>query len=565
MAAGARVQKLVGYVRVSSVAGRDKNEEAFKSPSVQREVMERWAISKYTTHGHKWIEWFEDLDSSGGTIARPKLQAASACAIKNEADLVVYNFSRYSRNLPEGLAALKTLEDQGVRVRSATEGGDGTSAEDELSLHLFMMINQYQLTKTGENWRSIVKRNKDEGRWHGIVPFGYRRATDEEKKKLGRTVGVIVPDAKNAKHVRRMFDLYDSGKPLYFIGSLGVANGWFKRTGTAKDILASPAYIGMLPVKEYVPAVNKKTNLRRRDANQRPLKEVKRRSQIEFVDGSHDAIVERDIWDKVQARLEKERRAPQTRYTVPRFAAAGRTRCGTCSRSLLYDEKPGAVKTQGRYLTCPNASCTGRPGSVKVEDLEQRLAAFMHELPIRIKPQLDAALRERNQALAESGDRRTQLDREIKKLNDQRASLALSLQTHDFEKGVTASDAEAALAMVRDDLEKREAERLTIDETATEAPQLEELRSVIMDVGRLWDLADNQRRVEILEALGFEVFISVSRKWSDDLEGRVTVRTSFNLGDLNVGSPGEETGRKAKSGPPKKPRLREGPLKVAER
>jgi cell division protein FtsB len=202
---------------------------------------------------------------------------------------------------------------------------------------------------------------------------------------------------------------------------------------------------------------------------------------------------------------------------------------------------------------------------VKVEDLEQRLAAFMHELPIRIKPQLDAALRERNQALAESGDRRTQLDREIKKLNDQRASLALSLQTHDFEKGVTASDAEAALAMVRDDLEKREAERLTIDETATEAPQLEELRSVIMDVGRLWDLADNQRRVEILEALGFEVFISVSRKWSDDLEGRVTVRTSFNLGDLNVGSPGEETGRKAKSGPPKKPRLREGPLKVAER
>ncbi|NNN09072.1 MAG: hypothetical protein HKL85_07765, partial [Acidimicrobiaceae bacterium] len=52
MAANARIQKLVGYVRVSSVAGRDKNEEAFKSPSVQREAMERWATAKYSAAGH---------------------------------------------------------------------------------------------------------------------------------------------------------------------------------------------------------------------------------------------------------------------------------------------------------------------------------------------------------------------------------------------------------------------------------------------------------------------------------------------------------------------------------
>jgi hypothetical protein len=454
------------------------------------------------------------------------------------------------------LAALKTLEDQGVRVRSATEGGDGTSAEDELSLHLFMMINQYQLTKTAENWRGIVKRNKDEGRWHGIVPFGYRRATDVEKKKLRRTVGVIVPDAKNAKHVQRMYALYASGKSLYFIGSLGVTNNWFKRIGTAKDILSSPAYIGMLPVKEYVPAWNKNQK-RRRDANQRPLKEVRRRSQIQFVEGNHVGIVKREVWDTVQARLDKEKRAPQTRYTMPRYSSAGRTRCATCRRALVYYEKTGAVKTKGRYLTCPNAACTGRPGSIKVEDLEVRLASFMNELPIRIKPRLDAALRERNLALSESGDKRKRLDREIKKLNDQRASLALSLQTHDFEKGVTASDAQAALAMVRENLEQREAERLTIEETEEQAPQIEELRSIIVDVGRLWNLADNQRRVEILEALGFEISISPSRKRNDDLDGRVVVRTSLNLGDLDIGTPSEESGGKAKSGPPKKPRLRD--------
>ena len=181
----------------------------------------------------------------------------------------------------------------------------------------------------------------------------------------------------------------------------------------------------------------------------------------------------------------------------------------------------------------------------------------MNELPIRIKPRLDAALRERNLALAESGDKRKRLDREIKKLNDQRASLALSLQTHDFEKGVTASDAQAALAMVRENLDQREAERLTIEENAEQVPQMEELRSIIVDVGRLWNLADNQRRVEILEALGFEISISPSRKRNDDLDGRVIVRTSLNLGDLDIGTPSEESGGNEKSGPPKKPRLRD--------
>ena len=78
-----------------------------------------------------------------------------------------------------------------------------------------------------------------------------------------------------------------------------------------------------------------------------------------------------------------------------------------------------------------------------------------------------------------------------------------------------------------------------------------------MDVGRLWDLADNQRRVEILEALGFEIIISPSRKRNDDLDGRVIVRTSFDLGDLGVDSKVVASTGKAKSGPPKKPRLRD--------
>jgi hypothetical protein len=58
-------RNLVGYVRVSSLAGRDENEEAFKSPDVQRDAMIQWAKARYPNH--RWLEWFIDLDTSGST------------------------------------------------------------------------------------------------------------------------------------------------------------------------------------------------------------------------------------------------------------------------------------------------------------------------------------------------------------------------------------------------------------------------------------------------------------------------------------------------------------------
>lgn len=72
------IKKLVGYVRVSSVAGRDQNQEAFQSPGVQREAMERWAAAKFGRNGYKWLKWFTDLDSSGSSIQRPLTEVAHA-------------------------------------------------------------------------------------------------------------------------------------------------------------------------------------------------------------------------------------------------------------------------------------------------------------------------------------------------------------------------------------------------------------------------------------------------------------------------------------------------------
>ena len=482
MAVDPGVRKLVGYVRVSSVAGRDANEEAFKSPSVQREAMERWATTKFGRR-HKWLNWLVDLDTSGSTHSRPLLDQASDLAIANNADLIVYNFSRYSRNLPEGLTALRKLLDKGVTVYAATGGLSGGTAEDDLTLAMFMMMNQYQLAKIAESWQHTIRRNKDEGRWHGVVPFGYRRATKEEMKKLGRYVGVIVPDETNSKHVRRMYAMYAQGDGLFEIGRYGVKNKWFSRTGTAKDILRNPVYIGKLPVKEYVPAINKETKERRLDRHRRPLKEVRLEAPIAFVDGRHKAIVPRDLWDKVQNRLEKEKRAPRTKFTHPRYFAARRVRCANCGKMLVFQ-----VREEYNYLTCPAKLCTKKPGSVKVHELEEIVTQFIHNLPIVVSPAIERALKERNRASNEIRARKARLDREIERVGDNRGTLALMLALDEYPNGLSRENVAAALDKVAKDLDAATKERLELEEADDAVPRMEQLQQTVIGVGRMWDM-----------------------------------------------------------------------------
>lgn len=105
---------LVRYVRVSSVAGR--RDERFQSPALQREVMERWATLRYGKSGHRWLDWLTDLDRSGVTIDRPALNKARDLAIAERASIVVYDMTRYSRSVPEGLSPLERLAADDVRT-----------------------------------------------------------------------------------------------------------------------------------------------------------------------------------------------------------------------------------------------------------------------------------------------------------------------------------------------------------------------------------------------------------------------------------------------------------------
>jgi len=537
------VNALVGYIRVSSLNKRDRDSEAFKSPDVQRDAMVRWAKTRYGKE-HKWVGWFEDLDRSGASVDRPKLNEAVAAAKKHKADIVVFDFSRYSRNVPEGLAALRSLEKEGIRVRSATENIEGDSAEDELTLTLFLLLSQYQLRKASDGWKRVVSANKSKGSWHGVVPFGYRRATAEERKTLRREVGVIVLDKKTSQHVKKMFQMYVRGDSLYKIGLLGVQSGWFRRIGTAQEILRGPVYLGYLPVKEYESAVSKKTGLPLRDSKGRQRKTPKRGAAVGMVAGRHKAIITRKTWEKVQKRLKKESRGPAKRYTQPRWSAAGRTRCDSCGRALTYTDKTKTAGPNARYLVCKNRLCLSRPGSVKVPELERAIDECMDSLHVVVRPRLDEALADLTQQKHEERAVHQRAQRKLTGFYAERDGLHRLFVATKKPKGMDDQSISAALAKVNQDIAIAESQLVETETDVIASDELRQLRDSLVDVSEYWKKANNLRRGEVLEALGFEFMVSKSRTHNDSLEGRLTLRTTFDIRPFRIESAKKKIAKK---------------------
>jgi DNA invertase Pin-like site-specific DNA recombinase len=100
--------RLIGYVRVSRVAGREG--ESFISPDVERERIDKYAQAQ----DHRVAAWQEDLDQPGSRYERPGFQLALEAVERGEAEgIAVVALDRFARSVPDAAIALKRLEAAG--------------------------------------------------------------------------------------------------------------------------------------------------------------------------------------------------------------------------------------------------------------------------------------------------------------------------------------------------------------------------------------------------------------------------------------------------------------------
>lgn len=185
-----RVQ-LIGYIRVSRVAGREG--ESFISPAAQRDRIAQLAAA----HGHTVVDWLEDLDQPGSRVDRPGFQAAIEAVEQGRADgIAVARLDRFARSVAGALESIQRLNAVDGHLVIGDLGVDTSTPAGKLTRNVLLALAEFELDRIRDGWEDAKSRAVGRGvHIASRVPAGYRRRDD----------GRLEPDPRDADHVREVF------------------------------------------------------------------------------------------------------------------------------------------------------------------------------------------------------------------------------------------------------------------------------------------------------------------------------------------------------------------------
>ncbi len=271
------------YTRKSSEEGL---EQEFNSLHAQREACEAYIASQ---RSEGWVlvrDQYDDGGISGGTLDRPGLQQLMADIEDGLVDVVVvYKIDRLSRSLADFAKLVEVFDRNDVTFVSVTQSFNTTTSMGRLTLNILLSFAQFEREVTADRIRDKVAASRKKGMWMGgVPPYGYR----VESRKL-------IIDEERAAHVRWAFER-------------------FIKIGSGTELARETAAKGILTPKGN--PMDKKFIYRMLN-NRAYIGEAVHKG--ESYPGEHDAIIDRETWDRVHAILQESprKRAARTRAKTP--------------------------------------------------------------------------------------------------------------------------------------------------------------------------------------------------------------------------------------------------------
>jgi DNA invertase Pin-like site-specific DNA recombinase len=252
----------------------------FNSLDAQREACEAYIKSQAHEGWRLQGDHYDDGGVSGASLERSALQTLLSDIRAGRIDIVVvYKVDRLTRSLADFAKLVELFDRHAVSFVSITQSFNTTSSMGRLTLNVLLSFAQFEREVIGERVRDKIAASKRKGIWvGGPVPLGYRVAD----KKV-----VAIPE--EAVAVRTIFTRY---LELGSIGALiedldrrdvrtkttrlvgGRVRGGIRfGTGALAHLLKNRFYIGEVAYRGAIHA------------------------------GGHQAIIERELFEAVQARL----------------------------------------------------------------------------------------------------------------------------------------------------------------------------------------------------------------------------------------------------------------------
>jgi site-specific DNA recombinase len=167
------------YTRKSSEEGL---EQAFNSLDAQREACAAFILSQKHEGWTVLPALYDDGGFSGGTMERPALKRLIADIEANQIDvIVVYKVDRLTPALSDFAKLVDVFDRRGVSFVSITQQFNTTTSMGWLTLNVLLSFAQFEREVTGERIRDKIAASKKKRMWMGgMPPLGY----DVKNRKL---------------------------------------------------------------------------------------------------------------------------------------------------------------------------------------------------------------------------------------------------------------------------------------------------------------------------------------------------------------------------------------------
>jgi DNA invertase Pin-like site-specific DNA recombinase len=273
-----RPQRCAIYTRKSVETGLDQE---LNSLETQRVICSAFV----TSQGHKgWVELpkrYDDAGRSGANLDRPELQALLADIEEGLVDIViVYKLDRISRTLLDFVRLMDFFERYNIAFVSITQNFDTSDSLGRLILNVLLTFAQFEREIMVDRIRDKKRLVRQSGRWAGGgAPFGYSIRNH-----------ILHPVPSEVPKVRFLFETFAECGSYRALRKECLNAGFTGRRYTRKGkkceglapgtsgiryVLGNPVYVGLVRCGE------------------------------EIFPGRHQPIIEKELFDRVQALRRK--------------------------------------------------------------------------------------------------------------------------------------------------------------------------------------------------------------------------------------------------------------------
>lgn len=290
---------------------------------------------------------------SGATLKRPGLDRLRDQAAMAAFDRVVLTDpDRLARNYVHQVLLIEELQKHGCRVEFL-DRPMSRDPHDQLLLQIRGAVAEYERTLIAERTRRGRQRRFRAGQMLPWTrpPYGYRMAADRPRDPSGVTL-----DPAEAAIVAEMFAWYAEGRRTLHglvdhLHAMGVPSPFGKPywTGASvRGVLRNPTYTGRV----YAGRTRYRDAVIRRSATHpigRPHGTAGPVPEAEWIDvGAVPAVVTRELFDRVQAKLAANRSFSARNNKVGTYLLRSLVSCGRCGLACLARRLP----PHNRYYVC---------------------------------------------------------------------------------------------------------------------------------------------------------------------------------------------------------------------